>query len=265
MPAQDSIGPGNIISRALSIYGEQAGVLIPAALVVFAVDAVLALALRGVLAILAALVGLVATTFYNGMVVELVRDVQDDRRDSTAGDLFRAVRPVVAPLIAVSILGGIGIFIGFVLIIIPGLILITIWSVVAPVTVLERPGVFAAFGRSRELVRGHGWQVFGVLIVIILIAIVASIIVGAVAHGLGNVGETIVSWIVNVLTAPLSALLTSVLYFALRRAHGDPSMSSGVARPEGAPTWSPPTPGEGDSEPPRPPTPGAGDSEPPPS
>ena len=58
--------------------------------------------------------------------------------------------------------------IGFILLIIPGLFLIVIWSVVAPVVVLERPGVFAAFGRSRELVRGNGWNVFAVIVLVFL-------------------------------------------------------------------------------------------------
>ncbi len=66
---------------------------------------------------------------------------------------------------AVSVLFAIGVGIGFVLIIIPGLFLMTIWAVVAPVTVLERPGIFEAFGCSRELVRGNGWNVFGVIVI----------------------------------------------------------------------------------------------------
>ena len=63
---------------------------------------------------------------------------------------------------------GLGILVGFILLIVPGLFLLTIWAVVAPVTVLERPGIFAAFGRSRELVRGHGWTVFGALVLVFL-------------------------------------------------------------------------------------------------
>jgi hypothetical protein len=117
----------------------------------------------------------------------------------------------------------------------------TFWSVVGPVVVLERSGVIAAFGRSQELVRGHGWQVFGVLILIIVLALAAGIIVTAVASGLGDAGKTILSWVVSMITAPLSALLTSVLYFALRRAHGEPLMGAGAATPTGAPTWQPPT------------------------
>jgi hypothetical protein len=241
VPPQATVDAGSVISNALRIYADQASVLIPAAIVVFAIEAIVAYALRGLLAILAGLVALIASTFYNGMVVELVRDVQDGRRDSSVGDLFRAVQPVVLPLIAVSILGGLGIGIGFILLIIPGLFLLTIWSVVAPVTVLERPGVFAAFGRSRELVKGYGWQVFGVIVVIVLIGLVVGIVVGVIASSLSDLGLTIVQWVINVITAPLSALLTSVLYFALRRAQGEPIMGAGAAAPAGATQWSPPT------------------------
>src|SRR4051812_12945750 len=151
-----SIDPGSVIASAFDIYKRHFAVLIGAALVVFAVEALLVLALGWVGAILSIVVG----TFFNGMVVELVRDVQDGRLDASVGDLFRSVAPVVLPLIAVSFLAGIGIAIGLVLLIVPGLFLLTIWSVVAAVTVVERPGVFPAFARSRELVRGYGWQVF---------------------------------------------------------------------------------------------------------
>src|SRR3954468_5881498 len=237
MPPQQTIDPGSVIGNALRIYADQASVLIPAAIVVFAIEGAVAYALRGLLAILAGLVALIASTFYNGMVVELVRDVQDGRRDSSVGDLFRAVQPVVLPLIAVSILGGLGIGIGFILLIVPGLYLLTIWSVLAPVVVLERPGVFPAFGRSQALVKGYGWQVFGVIIVIVLISIVVAVLVAVVASSLSDLGLTILQWVINVITAPLSALLTSVLYFALRRAHGEPIMGAGAAAPEGATQW----------------------------
>ena len=69
------------------------------------------------------------------------------------GQLLRAATPVIGQLILVGIVAGIGIVIGFVLIIVPGLILLTIWSVAAPVVVLERPGGLRALRRSRELVQ----------------------------------------------------------------------------------------------------------------
>lgn len=105
---------------------------------------------------------------YQGMVVELVQDVQDGRRDNSVGDLLASVSQVFWPLLAVSLLDGIGVAIGFALLIIPGLYLLVIWSVVAPVTVLEQPGVVDAFRRSRHLVRGNGWAVFGVIVTVFL-------------------------------------------------------------------------------------------------
>jgi hypothetical protein len=214
-----SIDIGSVISRTFSIYADQASVLLPAAAVVFVVVGVitaLLVVIAPVLGILALVVILVGTTLYTGMVVELVADVQDGRRDATVGQLLNAATPVLGQLILVGIIAGIGIAIGFVLIIIPGLILITIWSVAAPVVVLEHPGALKALGRSRELVKGNGWQVFGVIVVLVIgVNIVAGII-----EAIGNSGGTgigiVVRVIVQILIAPLTALAASVLYFELR-------------------------------------------------
>jgi hypothetical protein len=110
------------------------------------------------------------------------------------------------PLVAVSILFGIGVAVGFILLIIPRLILLVIWSVVAPVTVLERPGVFPAFRRSRELVRGNGWNVFGVIVIVFMIVFLISIVAGLAASGLGSVGRALVQSAVNSAIAPATAL-----------------------------------------------------------
>jgi hypothetical protein len=154
---------------------------------------------------------------YQGMVVELVKDIHDGRREHSVGQLLRSVEPVFWPLVAVSILFGLAIAIGFALLIVPGLIALVIWCVVAPVTVLERPGVFAAFRRSRELVRGNGWNVFGVIVIVFIAVIVISAAAGVVAAPLGSVGRALVQWAVNAAIAPMTALSASVLYFALRR------------------------------------------------
>ena len=144
------IRPGAIISRAFQIYRDQVGTLLGAALIIFGIQFLLALLLPK-LFFIAGLAAFILSVFYGGMVVNLVRDVQDGRRDHSTGELFRSVTPVLLPLLGLAIVAGIGIAIGFVLIIIPGLILLTIWAVAAPVMVIEHPGVFAALGRSRDL------------------------------------------------------------------------------------------------------------------
>jgi hypothetical protein len=222
-----SIDIGSVISRTFNIYTDQASVLLPASAVVFVVVGVvsaLLVVIAPVLAILALVVILVGTTLYTGMVVELVADVQDGRRDATVGQLLNAATPVLGQLILMGVIAGIGIAIGFVLIIVPGLILITIWSVAAPVVVLEQLGALKALGRSRELVKGNGWQVFGVIAVLVIGVGIVSAIIEAIGNSGGTASGIVVRVIVEILTAPISALAASVLYFELRgdKAGGPP-------------------------------------------
>jgi hypothetical protein len=209
---------GAVIRRVFSIYVEQASVLMPAAAVVFVFTGILRTVLVSAsngLELVAALVALVAITLFTGMVVELVADVQDGRRDATVAQLLGAVTPVFGKLILVGLVAGVGILVGFVAIIVPGLILITVWSVIAPVVVLERPPGLRALRRSRELVRGSGWPVFGVILVLVVGVNVFAALIEAVGDSAGTGAGIVVTVVVQILTAPLAALAASVLYFEL--------------------------------------------------
>ncbi len=230
---------GGVIRRVFDIYVDQASVLLPASAVVFVITGIvsaLLVAASSGLAIVALLLTLVATTLFTGMVVELVSDIQDGRRDHSPGQLLRSVTPVLGQLILVGIVAGVGIAIGFVLIIVPGLILITIWSVAAPVVVLERPGVFPALGRSRELVSGNGWQVFGVIFVLFFLVLFVSAGVEIAADTAGTAAALVARVVVGVLTGPFSALAAAVLYFELKRAKSTPAPSAPADAPPGVDT-----------------------------
>ncbi len=213
------INVGAVIDRVFAIYVDQASVLMPAAAVVFVLSGILtSVIVAGApgLTLLAVLISLVATTLFTGMVVQLVADVRDGHRDASASQLLRSVTPVLGQLILVGIVVGLGVLVGLVLIIVPGLILLTIWSVSAPVVVLERPGGLRALGRSRELVRGNGWRVFGVVLVFFLLIIVLGTTLEVLADALSTGAGIVVRVVIGVLTAPLSALAAAVLYFELR-------------------------------------------------
>jgi hypothetical protein len=220
---------GGVIRRVWRIYVDQAPVLMPAAAVVFVFTGIISTVLINAgsgLALIAELVALVASFLFTGMVVELVADVQDGRRDATPGRLLRAVLPVLGSLILIALVAGAGILIGFILIIVPGLILLTIWSVAVPIVVLERPPGLRALGRSRELVRGNGWQVFGVILVLYFLVLVVSVALQAAGNSAGTGVGIVVSVVVGVLSAPLPALALSVLYFELLSLHGERRPSS---------------------------------------
>ncbi len=216
---EKKLSVGEALGETFSIYRKQAGVLLPVAFWLFlAVSIVEALSAGAIgLALIAIVISLAVSTLYQGMVVGLVSDVQDGRRDYSVGEQMRSVAPVVAPLIGAGILSGLGIVGGFVLLVVPGLYLLTIWAVIAPVIVVERRGVFDAFGRSRQLVRDSGWPVFWTVVAAFLITFVAVVLFAAIAVALseGVLVEIVLLTLGATFTAPIPALVASVLYFRL--------------------------------------------------
>ena len=228
---------GGTLSEVFSTYRENAGVLLPVAFWLFLVVAIL----NGIagsslfLLLLASVVGIAAGTLYQGMVVNLVRDVQDGRRDFSAGELLQLgdalhpaadrgrhprrardrhrpdpadrPRPDPADDLGRDRAGDRG----------------------------REAGVFAAFGRSRELVRGNGWQVFGAIVVAFVIAIIGGLLFAAIAAAIadGPLLRIVFSALASTITAPISALVAAVIYFHLRGFEG-------VAAP--APAVDPPAP-----------------------
>lgn len=207
--------------RIFGIYQRQFVLLIGAALAIFVPIGILSgiVATSGSLALVlvVSVLSAIGQANYTGAVVGAVEDLRDGRRDHDVGELLRGAVPYIFPLIVTGLFYGLCIAVGLVLIIVPGLIFLTWFSLFAPAIVIEQRGIFDSFNRSRELVRGNGWRVFGVLVVAFLIqAVVQNILnrIGINADSL--VLRTILSIIGGVITAPIMALAVSVVYFQLR-------------------------------------------------
>jgi hypothetical protein len=151
---------------------------------------------------------------YTGMVVQAL--CVPGAPDSLGG-LWGAVTPVLARLIWVSLAAAAGVAAGLLLFIVPGLILLTIWAVAQPVVVCERAGVFQSLGRSRSLVAGNGIRVFLFLLVLLLLALLASTFALLVAapFGAGLVGAVVSAFLVTVAVNPLTAVGPAALYNCL--------------------------------------------------
>jgi hypothetical protein len=215
------VSVGDVVSETFKIYRENAGALLGSAVAVFVIVGLLSALLQNiggvVLVLLAGLIRLAGHALYTGFVVKLVQDVRDGKRDETVGDLFEAARPAIFPLIGFGILFAIGVGVGFVLLIVPGLILLTFWSVGAPAIVAEGIGPIDAFGRSWRLVRGEAWSVFATLLVVLLIVIAIGVVLGAIATpiGDGELATYIAAIVSSVITAPIFSLAITVMYFDL--------------------------------------------------
>jgi len=264
MATERRIDIGAVLQTVVDTYGKTFTVLIPAALIVYTPVALIAAissdsAIGGLLALI---VALIASAWYTGMVVRTVQDVQDGRVDASIGQLFSSVTNLIGRLILVGLVAGLCVVVGFLFFVVPGLIILTIWCVASPVVVVENTGVFAALGRSRELVRGNGWPVFGVIVSVFAIIVVVSIVIGSIgAIGYSFALIFLVQLLLNVALAPIFALAAAVLYFSLRRAEGQPVQVdpvTGAFAPPQAPVIAPGTDAFGNPQPPPPSAPPPG-------
>src|ERR687897_770825 len=213
-----------VLGEAWGLYKSHWRHLLTFSFVVYVAVALIGLLLAVILedwlaGLLAAGVSLVAVFWVQGALVKAVEDVRDGRADLSLQDTFDRVRPQLAAIIVGGILAGIGIFLGLLLLIVPGLVLMTWWVLIIPVIVLEQRRAGEAFSRSRELVRGHGWGVFGVIVLTILIIIGFAIGLGLV---LLPFQDWLASFLSNVisgtLVTPFIAVTWTLLYYRLRGA-----------------------------------------------
>lgn len=118
-------------------------------------------------------------------------------------------------VLLVSILVGLAVAVGFVALIIPGIILLVLFSVSVPVVVVEGRRGTDAMRRSWNLAKGHFWHVLGVIVVTAILAGVVTGVLGAIA-GKSTVLGLVLGTLGQVLVAPFSALVTVLLYLDLR-------------------------------------------------
>ena len=237
--------PGAIVREAWELYKGHWRTFVPLALIVYVVlgliTLVFALLLGWIGAIIGGLASIVGTFWLQGALVEAVQDVRDGKQDLSIGELFKRVQPRLPALIVAGILAGLGIALGFVLLIVPGLFLLTIWSLIVPAIVIEGKSAGESFGRSRELVKGNGWSVFGVIVITIGAVIVASIIVSILTFWLPDgINDFARSLISNTVVVPFVACAWTLMYFALAQGRS-------AAPAEAAEAYSPPPPPPSDT------------------
>jgi hypothetical protein len=209
-----------VLDEAWRMYKAHARHLLAIAFVIYliaaVITAVLALAGGTVGLLLGSLVSVIAAFVLQATLIKAVQDVRDGRADLSISETVNEALPFIWSVAGASVLAGIAITIGLILIIVPGLFLITIWAVIIPVIVIERSGVLASFGRSRELVRGRGWHVFGTLVIVYIIMLVVNIILGLIFAALPRVlGYGLSSVIAGTLISPFLALVVTLVYYRL--------------------------------------------------
>jgi hypothetical protein len=118
-------------------------------------------------------------------------------------------------VILLSLLVGLIVAVGFILLIVPGIIFLVFLSASIPVLIVENRRGTEAMSRSWNLVKGHFWHA-------LVVILVAALIVGVVSGIIGAIGgdNWFVRWIftsiAQIVTAPFAALVSVLLYLDLR-------------------------------------------------
>jgi hypothetical protein len=217
-----------VLGEAWTLYRRHFAHFILISFVVYLVIASINALLSWAAGAFGAFIGLIFTIFavflLQAALVKAVQDVRDGRADLNLGETLSAALPFVGAVTLASILASIAIGIGLILIIIPGLILLTFWSLIVPWIVLGGSGAFDSFGRSWRTVRGYGWHVFGTYVIVFLILIVGEIVLSAILLALPFAWRSFISTIVvDSLVAPFIAAVVTLVYYRLTAAHGEPS------------------------------------------
>jgi len=169
-------------------------------------------------------------------LVKAVQDVRDGRVDLDLRATLSAALPFVGAVAGASILASIAIVIGFALIIVPGLILLTFLSLIVPWIVIGGSGAMDSFARSWQTVRGYAWNVFGTIVLVVLIWIAAEIVLALILLVLPYAWRNFISYVVSgTLIAPFIALVATLAYYRLTAAHGE---AAEAGEPAAAGAWS---------------------------
>lgn len=169
----------------------------------------------GVLGLVAFALAFAGPVLVQGALVWIVRNVHEGERPEKIGVLFAAARARLGSLLLASIVYGLGVAVGLLLFVVPGLLAAARWCLMAPLIMLEGRSTGDARRRSSEIVRGSTGTVLGALVVTFLLT--ASIFPFVLVAGISSrgVGYALVSFVWGSLTAPFFAHVLTAVYYQL--------------------------------------------------
>jgi uncharacterized membrane protein len=228
---------GEILDTSFSLYRRHFAALATVALICTGVPLVLRLFLEAaggvfsnlMLALLYGISLVVLNLVATGATVFIVSESYLGRPISAREALDRAT-PYIGRILVCSLLLALVVGLGFLLLLIPGIMLAVGLALAIPVVVLEpRSSASAALSRSWELTRGARWRIFGLgvtLLVLLYLPVVAitGLVALLVSPGQAAMGSAsvpmiavlAVSGLVQMFIYPLFYCVLTVTYYDLR-------------------------------------------------
>ena len=115
------------------------------------------------------------------------------------------------------------VLIGFILLIVPGILWTLSYSLIVPAVLVEGQNAMPSLRRSSELVKGQRGKVFLVLLVINLLQVILAVGVGMIAgiflkteSGAGALLHSAMNNLLSIFLTPLGIIATILLYYDMR-------------------------------------------------
>src|SRR5450631_3608948 len=180
------LSTGELLDRTFSLYRTHfalfVGIIALPHLISLAFQLIVALELRSqetgisaalgsiFWAFLAGLVALIVGAASQAATVVAVSQVYLDRPTSV-GDAFSRVKGRILLVVGLTIVMGMAVGLGFIFLIVPGVILALMWSLAVPVAVLEDKGVGDSLSRSSQLTKGNRGRIFVIWLLFVVLKI----------------------------------------------------------------------------------------------
>ncbi len=166
-----------------------------------------------------------------GATVVAVSHVHLDQ-PTTIAESFAGIKGRILYLSLIMIGYGLGVVVGFILLVVPGIILALMWALTVPVAVIEDKGLRDALNRSAELTKGNRSRVFVIYLLFFILVyaiymawmlpVLFAIGLHAQAHpGVGvplwsQIAIPIANFLSQCLAGPLMTIGLSLLYYDQR-------------------------------------------------
>ncbi len=219
----------SVLNRTLSTLLANPAVFIVLALLAMVPGALLSLATAGstggsaFVNILDRILGLVIQGAIAYAAFQVLRG-----EDVTIGDSMSRGLNEVVTLVLIAILTTLGIVVGTILLIVPGIILACMWAIVVPVCVVERRGTMDCLSRSAQLTKGYRLKIFALFLLVGLATfLIAFVIAGLIGFVTGSEGlALLVASLVASLPVAFGAVMVAIVYFDLRAIQEGVSLDS---------------------------------------
>lgn len=171
------------------------------------------------------LIFLIAVPIARGALTRAVSDRYLGRAVSF-GESYRAVMSIFWRFIGTTMLVGLVIGLGFILCIVPGIILFTWFAFVSQIMIIEGIAGTRSMGRSKDLSAGHRWRILGLIVLTIVVnyalSIAASFVFGSILPLLIDSPTILLlvnsawGYLITMMIEPLWAVAYILLYYDVR-------------------------------------------------